>query len=103
MGIEDIFSVLAFFGIPICVSAYLTGLTCREARARHRRVRWYFCFPGAIGATALVVLFIVLGLSLQHGRSDGLFYLFWEFYSGVVLIITLISAVVTVWYCRRKP
>src|SRR2546426_9489937 len=60
------------------LASYCTSVVCRLALWRQRRVGWSFGFLGAVAAGAVSIVFILLGLSLQRGKTPHFgFFLEW--------------------------
>ena len=89
--------------LTCCASAYLTTLLCRFAEGRGRRVWWVFGFLATAAAGVLTVLFIWLGVSLQHGANgvnDEVGFCVSVFIR--VSVPALVPALFVIWYYRRR-
>jgi hypothetical protein len=83
------------FVILECAAAFATGVGCRLASRWHRKTGWYIALLGAVGVTALAILWDDGGLLFhpsrwsQNKRSLEAYIVGFLFSTGVALIPSL--------------
>lgn len=66
----DFLVLCALLLLPGLASSYVASLMCRFAHWRRHHVHWWFGLLSAGFAYALVICFVQLGSSLQHGEDS---------------------------------